>query len=94
MGMGCVANHNEVLETAVLIVHFQATHIEPDKEDLHIPNQGDNKSCIIINIEEHFSISTALVSGIFNDDLSRCPLLLLLFTEISQELRTHFTGGI
>jgi hypothetical protein len=37
MGMGCVANHNEVLETAVLIVHFQTTHIEPDKEDLRIP---------------------------------------------------------
>ena len=65
-----------------------------DKKDLHITNQGDNKSFIIINIEEHFSISTALVSGIFNGDLSRCPLLLLLFTEISQELRTHFTGGI
>jgi hypothetical protein len=30
--MGCVANNNEVLETAVLIVHFQTTHIEPDKE--------------------------------------------------------------
>jgi hypothetical protein len=37
-----MANHNEVLETAVLIVHFQTTHIEPDKEDLHIPNQGDS----------------------------------------------------
>jgi hypothetical protein len=89
MGMGCLINHNELLETAVLIVHFQTTHIEPDKEDLHIPIQGDNKPIIIINIEEHFSMSTALVSGIFNNDLSRCPLLLLLFTDISQELRTH-----
>ena len=39
-------------------------------------------------------MSTALVSGIFNNDLSRCPLLLLQFTDISQELRTHFIGGI
>jgi hypothetical protein len=70
MGMGCVANHNEVPETAVLIVHFQTTHIEPDKEGLHIPIQGDDKSLIIINIEEHFSMSTGLVSGIFNNDLS------------------------
>jgi hypothetical protein len=75
MGMGCMANHNEVLETTALIVHFQTTHIEPDKEDLHIPIQGDNKPLIIINIEEHFSMSTALVSEIFNNDLSRCPLL-------------------
>jgi hypothetical protein len=59
----------------------------PDKEDLHIPIQGDNKPLIIINIEAHFSMSTALVSGIFSNDLSRCPLLLLLlFTDISQEL--------
>jgi hypothetical protein len=94
MGMGCMANHNEVLETTALIVHFQTTHIEPDKEDLHIPIQGDNKPLIIINIEEHFSMSTALVSEIFNNDLSRCPLLLLLFTDISQKLRTHLTGGI
>jgi hypothetical protein len=72
MGMGCVANHNDVLETAVLIVHFQTTHIEPEKEGLHIPIQGDDKSLIIINIEEHFSMSTGLVSGIFNNDLSRC----------------------
>jgi hypothetical protein len=73
---------------------FQTTHIEPDKEDLHIPIQGDNTALIIINIEEHFSMSTALVSGIFNNDLSRCPQLLLLLTDISQELRTHLTGGI
>ena len=94
MGMGCVANHNELLETAVLIVHFQTTHIEPDKEDLHISIQGDNKSIIIITIEEHLPMSTALVSGIFNNDLSRCPLLLLLFTDISQKLRAHLTGQI
>jgi hypothetical protein len=76
------------------LLFFQTTHIEPDKEDLHIPIQGDNKPLIIINIEEHFLMSTALVSEIFNNDLSRCPLLLLLFTDISQKLRTHLTGGI
>jgi hypothetical protein len=39
-------------------------------------------------------MSTAVVCGIFGNDLSRCPLLLLLFTEISQELRAHLTGRI
>ena len=33
-------------------------------EDLHIPVQGNNKLQIIIDIEESFSMSTALVSGI------------------------------
>jgi hypothetical protein len=76
--MGCVANHNEVLETAVLIVHFRPLTLSLTRKTI----QGDNTALIIINIEEHFSMSTALVSGIFNNDLSRCPQLLLLLTDI------------
>jgi hypothetical protein len=54
MGMGCVANHNEVLETTVRIVHFQTTHIEPDKLNLHIPIPGDKIPLIIIDVEDYF----------------------------------------